>query len=209
MSKTGSKPTIAVDIDDVLAANAAGFAEYSNKKWGTRLTPDDYSEHWAEIWNVDYEEELRRRDEVVKDKLFVSYGFFNEAKPVLAKLSKKYRLVIATSTSRSSDVSDDTGEWIEKEFPGVFSEMYFATIWNDLKLHTLEKLKMTKADLVEQARAKYFIDDQPKHCFAAAELGVKSILFGDYKWNRSVELPNGVYRVKTWQAIEEFFDAEG
>lgn len=45
--------TIAVDIDDVLADNAAGFVTFSNERWGTNLTPDDYGEHWVKVWQVD------------------------------------------------------------------------------------------------------------------------------------------------------------
>jgi Holliday junction DNA helicase RuvA len=35
------KPIIAIDIDDVLAENARGFVEWSNKRFGTSLTTDD------------------------------------------------------------------------------------------------------------------------------------------------------------------------
>ena len=47
---------IAIDIDDVLAENAIGFVAFSNERWGTRLSVDDYSEHWSEMWRVDSEE---------------------------------------------------------------------------------------------------------------------------------------------------------
>lgn len=51
---------IAIDIDDVLAENAIGFVAFSNERWGTRLSVDDYSEHWSEMWRVDSEEAERR-----------------------------------------------------------------------------------------------------------------------------------------------------
>ncbi|MBC7869007.1 hypothetical protein H7X69_02425 [Candidatus Saccharibacteria bacterium] len=39
-----SKPTIAIDIDNVLAYNAKGFVEFSNQRWGTTLEVDDWSD---------------------------------------------------------------------------------------------------------------------------------------------------------------------
>lgn len=41
--------TIAVDLDDVLSASVPGFVAYSNKRWGTTLTLDDYDEDCAAI----------------------------------------------------------------------------------------------------------------------------------------------------------------
>ena len=68
------------------------------------------------------------------------------------------------------------------------------------------RLKATKADIVKQIGADYLIDDQPKHCFAAAEAGITSLLFGDYRWNRNVKLPEGVVKVRTWHEVLEYFD---
>lgn len=38
--------TIAVDLDDVLAISAQALVEYSNSRWGTRLTVEEYDEDW-------------------------------------------------------------------------------------------------------------------------------------------------------------------
>ena len=77
------KKTIAIDIDDVLAANAENFVEFSNKKWGTHLRPDDYTEHWAELWDVDFDEVEKRRDIIVSEKVFLKHRWFEDAKKVL------------------------------------------------------------------------------------------------------------------------------
>ncbi len=57
------KQTIAVDIDDVLSVNVPAFINFSNERWGTRLTIDDYSEHWGDMWKVDHDEWGRRAKE--------------------------------------------------------------------------------------------------------------------------------------------------
>ena len=210
MSKPANKKTIAVDVDDVLAANAAGFVKFSNERWGTNLRPDDYHEHWAEMWGVDHKEMLRRRGEIIKAKLFMSYDFHDDAKAALTRLSKTYKLVILTS--RTTDVSEDTVEWIKGYFGDLFSEMHFAGIWEKLnrsEAKVEDVIKITKGEIAQQIGADYLIDDQPKHCLAAAEAGIKSILFGAYKWNRDTKLVPNMVRVKNWQEVLEYFDAAG
>lgn len=202
-----SRPVIAVDIDDVLSASAKGFVEYSNKKWGTNLKPDDYDEHWAQIWQIDYEEELKRRDTILRERLFTRYSFFDEAKPALARLAKNYKLVIITS--RGSHISKDTKEWIGLHFENIFSEIHFAKIWDQNHLHTTEKLKLTKAELCREAGASYLIDDHPKHCIAAAKLGIRTLLFGNYGWNKDTKLVPGMVRVRNWKEVLEYFDESG
>lgn len=183
------KPTIAVDIDDVLAANAEDFAKFSNERWGTNLKPDDYTEHWAELWKVDFDEVERRREVIIKEKVFTTHRIFNEAKPALEKLARNYRLAIVSSRGRR--VQKDTIDWINKEFRSIFSEIHFAKIW-DKNRHVLESLKLTKAEICQEIGADYLIDDQPKHCIAAAQAGITSLLFGDYKWTRDVKsIDNG------------------
>jgi len=206
MPKPPLKQTIAVDIDDVLAANAEGFAEYSNKKWGTHLKADDYTEHWAELWKVDFNEVIRRREAIIEDKLFIKHRFFDEAKPVLKKLSIKYTLIIVSSRGRRQQA--DTIEWLHKEYGEIFSGIHFANIW-DRDMHVLEKIKLTKAEILTELGCDFLIDDQPKHCLAAAQAGITALLFGDYAWSRSVKLTENMVRVKSWHEVEEYFDAQG
>lgn len=194
--------TIAIDIDDVLAANAENFVKFSNKKWDTNLKPDDYSEHWAEMWKVDIEEVEKRRDIIIAEKVFIKHKAFEEAKAVLKKLAKNYKMVIVSS--RGPRVQADTIEWVHKNFQGIFSEVHFAKIW-DRPIHILEQLKMTKAETCQEIGADYLIDDQPKHCLAAAEAGIRTVLFGDYKWNRDVKLGPNMVRARNWNEVLEYF----
>src|SRR3989338_11006305 len=98
--------TIAVDIDDVLAANAEGFVEFSNQRWGTHLKPDEYTEHWAEMWGVDFEEVEKRRHIIIEERVFLKHRLFEEVRSVLKKLAKNHKLVIVSS--RGPRVQIDT-----------------------------------------------------------------------------------------------------
>ncbi len=200
------KPTIAVDIDDVLAANAEAFIDFTNKRWGTNLTPRDYTEHWIEVWQVDHEEEMRRIDAVHKAMIFKDYRHFPEAIPILKQLSEKYDLVVLTA--RQKVISRDTLDWIERYYKGIFSDVHFAGIWDGMNRDSHVRIKYTKGRVAKEIGADYLIDDQTKHCLAAAEAGIEALLFGNYPWNQLKKLPNKVKRVNDWQAVLEYFNAK-
>jgi 5'(3')-deoxyribonucleotidase len=204
--KPGSKKIIAVDVDDVLAANAEGFAEFSNSRWGTQLTPDDYTEHWAEIWGISQEETEERRQEIIRAKVFTKHRFFDEAKPVLRKLSRHFDLVVVSS--RGQLVQKDTVDWLKEEYGEIFSALHFADMWDRYDLKLEERLKGTKTDILVKIGAAYLIDDQPKHCLAAAEAGITAVLYGDYKWNRDTKLLRNMVRAKNWKEVLEYFEHE-
>lgn len=198
-----TKPTIAVDIDDVLASEAAFVIAYSNEHWGTHLRIEDYSEDWASLWNVDYEECKRRITELNQPGLQTTYPLIEGGEEVLQKLKQHYKMIILTSRPRSME--GEITEWFDRVFPEIFSGMHFTGFWETDKPggHLL-----TKGGLAKQIGADYLIDDQPKHCFAAAEVGVKAILFGDYAVSRNLDLPNNVTRCRDWQAVLEYFEHE-
>ncbi|MDQ5885809.1 MAG: hypothetical protein QG628_206 [Patescibacteria group bacterium] len=197
------KQVIAVDLDDVLASSASAFVEYSNKKWGTNLEVDDYSEHWAQMWGIDIAEALKRRDHIYEQQVQIKLRSMDNAKDVLVHLARNYRLIIVTS--RPIVLQKGTIEWIEKYYKGLFEDIHFAGIWDGK--HSLDHANtLTKASIIQELRADYFIDDHPKHCFAVAEAGVQSILFGDYSWSRGLKLPERVTRAENWNAIKEYFD---
>ena len=81
---TRPKPIIAIDIDDVIANNALGFVDYSNKKFGTHLTVDDYQDHWGEVWRTSHEETERRAVEYHESGHIATYSVIKGARETLA-----------------------------------------------------------------------------------------------------------------------------
>ncbi|HVS58298.1 MAG TPA: hypothetical protein VHD60_00990 [Candidatus Saccharimonadales bacterium] len=192
-----NKPIIAVDMDDVLAGHAEAFVAFSNATYGTRLTVEDYSDHWDKLWNVEREEIERRAAAFHAPGTTLQYRADQSAKHTLKKLKANFRLVIVTA--RSKGEVDITYQWINKHFVDVFSEVHFVPIW-EINNRT------TKADICRQIGAQYLVDDLAQHCNTAAEAGITALLFGDYPWNRGVAIAQGVRRVRGWQEVEEFFD---
>lgn len=196
-----SKKIIAVDLDDVLTINVPAFIEFSNERWGTNLTIDDFIEDWRTMWGVDTETLKARIEEWDKSKMMSEYKHFTEAKNVLLKLKNNYKLVI--TTSRRKKLTQITAEWIDKYFQDVFENVHHAGIFDGQKEGAhLE----TKADICTKVGADYLIDDHPKHCFAAARAGITALLFGEYPWSREDNLPKRVVRVRNWQEVAEYFD---
>ena len=207
MPKTASRQTIAVDVDEVLAQFAESFVEFSNQRWGTRLSPEDWDEHWSRLWGTEHRETDKRAQDIYRSDTFRRARRVDTAEEALRKLSSNYRLVVVTSRHRA--VSKDTLDWLEEHFGALFEEVHFAGIWDDLERSMHERLKATKTEICRQIGADYLIDDAPKHCIAVAGAGINAVLFGDYKWNRNVKLMPNMVRAKNWQEVLDYFDAKG
>jgi 5'(3')-deoxyribonucleotidase len=200
------KSVIAVDIDDVLADSAQDFIDWSNKKYNTKLTIEDYHEHWAKIWQVDNDETERRAIEYHCSGSLMKYKHNPYARKVLEKLRKNFKLIIVTS--RPAHMKEDTRTWIHNFYPNLFSDIdiSFAGMWDRINDNSR---KCTKGELSRELGADYIIDDQIKHCKAAAKFGIKALLFGDYSWNLTGnKLPRGITRVKDWNEVERYFNTE-
>lgn len=194
--------TIAVDIDDVILAEAAYIIRFSNDHWGHNLQDEDYIEDWASMWGVSDPDELERRIAGLhRPGVQTSYDLIDGAEEVLRWLTNSYRLVILSS--RRGSVQQETLDWADRRLPGIFEKSFFTGFWDNggSDNHLLTKGKMAK-----EIGAAYLIDDQPKHCIAAAQEGLVGVLFGDYGVSRNIDVPADVVRCKDWAAVKEYFD---
>jgi len=199
------RPTVGIDIDEVLSRSVEGFTAYSNKRWGTIHNAENYDEDWAMFWNVSMKEAQKRADEIYSSGVFSTYQPFEQALPVLRRLSATKDLLVITSRRRS--VASETDAWVRSHFPNIFRNIHYAGIWDDTT-NVRHKLNQTKADTCRELGVNYLIDDQLKHCIAAAETNIEAILFGNYNWNEISQLPAGVTRAIDWIAVEQYFDAK-
>lgn len=198
--------TIAVDIDDTLAEFAPAVIEYSNRTWGMNLTIDNYSENWADMWNVTPEERKRRGDAVESSNIQATLRHDEDAVRVLRELKDNYRLVVVSS--RPAHLQQVSIEWIGRHYPGIFDGIHFADMWNNRANIHLAHLA-TKAEICQELGVDYLIDDQPKHCIGVASVGIPTILFGDYPWNRHDMIPETVVRAYTWRDVHRHFAMVG
>jgi 5'(3')-deoxyribonucleotidase len=200
------KPIIAIDVDDVLARTNEGMMHFINRHFGTNLTWKDYEVegayegYWEMVWNVSKEEARERYGK------FVASGAVKDLIPVDGAIKAierlKQRFDLAIVTARSDDQIEHTHHWLDAHFPKTFNSVDFVSTWSPD--HTL-----TKAIICKQIGASYLIDDSIDHCRLAVEADIETILFGHYGWNKSKQLPKGIFRINTWPEVVEYFDGKG
>lgn len=191
-----NRTTIAVDIDEVLAQHNLRLAEWHNKTYGTNYTIENFiSDNLQDVWGTTYEEAEERVAAFHASEMHKELLPVDGAKEALELLKQKHDLVVITVRRRP--IVDITHEWLEEHFPDIFKSVHFIHYWDEAD-------KTSKAELCQKIGATHLIDDSLRNCTKAAEMGVKAMLFGDYAWNRTETLPNGVTRFKNWDEIKNF-----
>lgn len=198
-----SREVIAVDLDDVVSSQTDVFIDFSNERYNTQLTQDDFKEpgeywgYYERLWDVDKEEADRRFNEFLNERYPLRQIVSPQTAEALRRLKEHYDLEIVTS--RGQDYQEATIAWIQDHIPDVFRGVQFVDLW-----HT-NTVKATKAAICREIGAGYLIDDNVDHCNLAAEAGLCALLFGDWGWNSHQKLHPGVTRVADWRAVLEYF----
>ncbi len=206
MPKPATKPTIAVDIDEVISAQTENLIKFAQQKYGLDHSIDDfrgkksgeYWKYWGIVWGVTEEKEAEIVDAYYKQGGLLSQKPVTGALEALKKLKAKYKLVVITA--RHDHLVDDTHHWLKIHFPKTFDGIEFAQMPTSTD-------RETKAAICQRIGADYLIDDYIHHCNLAAEAGVKALLFDDYGWNLDIKPHAGVVKVADWPAVLRYFNA--
>jgi len=196
---------IAIDLDDVVAGFCPAFCEYANKVWGEAIHPGVYTEDWVGLFAIDGEEWQKRSDQVLQDaEFYEGLAVIDGAQEALGKLRKDFDIVAVTS--RHVAMKETTWAWLEKHFPGLVRELHFLGAYESIDSNSSHH--KTKDEICLKLGVDYLIDDQPKHVASVHQAGVGAILFGDYSWNRAVEVDKGVKRAKDWGEVSKILKAK-
>lgn len=194
-----SKEVLALDIDDVVVKHVEGFIQWSNTTYGTVLTPDDYSEAWHELWNIEKDQVEERKKLFFTDEIVGGFEIVEGAGEGLMALAGIKKIIGVTS--RRESLQPITEQVLEIVAPGAVDDIVFATFFRDG-----QKFTRSKAEICPQIGAMDLIDDHLKHCLSVSKAGVNAVLFGDYPWNTSSdELPKNIVRAKDWPAVLSHF----
>jgi uncharacterized HAD superfamily protein len=190
------KPVLAVDFDDVLFPFMDRFVPHYNEKYGESFCMDDYfTFEFHEVWGGT----SARAFECVSTFFHMPHDGIPPKEGSMqgvAALAERYELVIVTS--REEDLRPQTQKWLDEHFPGAFRELHLCGTYTPDVTR-----RRTKVEVVEELDAVALIDDSVRHVSEVAAAGRRALLFGDYAWNRSGELPSGVQRYAGWQSIVE------
>lgn len=180
---------IAVDFDDVLVPAAPSILDYYNATYGASVQLKDfYSE-----WDVPNEISIKRVDTYLRSPEYQTIQPFAEAVEALRLLSAQHDLHIVTG--RPDHLSEPTHFMLDKHFPGIFKTVQFTNFFG--------AKPRSKAEVCQELGVDALIDDHLHHATVVAACGILTLLFGDYPWNESDDLPSGVIRTKNWQQVDE------
>lgn len=193
----GAKPVLAVDVDEVLYPFMKLFIEHYNQSYGTDRTLEQFNSYVIEEnFPMSSDEKLERISSFVANGGFRNGLPLSKSKAAIEELAKSYDLVVVTS--RWKDWEQDTFDWLDRHYPKTFNNVHFANsiTWSRGDKHD-------KASICKELGAVAFIDDSVDNVEKVAETGIKSLLFGDYPWNRTDQLPENVRRVSNWDEVLE------
>ncbi|KAJ7139714.1 hypothetical protein C8R44DRAFT_765240 [Mycena epipterygia] len=187
-------PVIAVDLDDVLSQTNRMVAEWHNEKFGTKmdLSLFYYYYYWKNpFWGTPQETFDKVKDFYSTDAIFQAAPVPGAREGVQALKDMGYKLVIVTA--RTSEIADASWEWVEKHFPGIFTNLVFTGQFKDAhKLHHNEVLtNLTKSQVCADLKAQVLIDDSAENAIqcSTALSPTRVLLFGDYEWNKRISGP--------------------
>jgi hypothetical protein len=206
-----SELVVAVDIDDVLRHSVYPVSDAYAVQHGLKFEHpavmvngvlkgmlDVFKEgtpHLDEEDIIDHIEEILCRPEII------------DAEPIsgavegIASLSEKGKLVAVSSCP--AIIKNHTESWIEDWFKGRFEDVHIlGGRWGRGYL-------IDKWQKMQEFGATHIIDDLIQNSVKAGKIGAQAVLFGQYPWNQTDELPGHVTRCDDWPATVEYFDARG
>lgn len=189
------KQVIAVDIDEVLFPLTPTFMDYHNEVYKTQLTlAHKTCDFLEEIIGGTTAEMLAKMDDYLATRHYAGATPIPDARAVVRRLSKDYRLVLITA--RAASWREATERFIEEHFPGSFSDLLFCFGSNGPDDY------IGKRQLCERVNARVLIDDTLHNIQSTSGNGIHGVLFGDYPWNQHPGLPGHITRCPDWPAVE-------
>jgi len=192
---------IGIDIDDVLAAFNKGFINYYNKTFATNYRYEDLSDYNYSVLIKDIEPEaiFDRVFEFVYSPDFDKVQTIKGSQEGINSLKGNQLYVI---TSRSTDIKDETLNWLNKNFSGFEDVIFTNSFTQNTKLKAEKKSEAGKRLGIE-----YMVEDASHHAEDLANNGIKVILL-DAPWNRSLVNHELITRAQTWDDVIKQINGE-
>ncbi|XP_020680044.1 uncharacterized protein LOC110097811 [Dendrobium catenatum] len=196
------KIAVAVDVDEVLGSFIPALNKFVADRYSSYHTVSDYYIYeFFRIWNC-----TRAEAEIRVHDFFQTQYFTSGIHPIpgahtaLCNLSAFCNLSVVTS--RQNVIKDQTCDWIERHFPGLFKEIHFGNHF------ALDGKSRPKSEICRSIGAKVLIDDNPRYAVECAEAGIRVLLFdyhNSYPWCKddSVDSYSLVTKVHNWEEVEQ------
>ncbi len=201
-TKPHKKLVIAFDLDDVIVETAQDIIDHYNSRFGTKVTLQDYyDDDLTGVWGTeDRKMAVKRVNDYIETPEYYESLPIQQAISVITWLNRHHELHILTG--RPDFTEEATKNWLAKHFPDIFKTVTFTYFYGE------GAQKRSKGDICRQLGVDVLIDDHLGHALSAAEAGAKVLLFGDYPWNRSNNLPDSIRRVRNWHEVGQYFGVD-
>lgn len=193
-----TKDVLACDVDEVLFPLLDNFLEDYNQANST-----DIAAH--EFMTYDFDKPLGLSVPETIDTLYkylhTDHSHIEPLEGVedaLGRLSRNFELEIVTARHPQFEIA--TLHWLQDKLPVKFRSIKL------IGYAAIMEKPVTKAEICHEIGAVALIDDSVEHVTTCAENGVEGVLFGNYSWNQTDKLPQGVTRCESWQLVAEHFN---
>jgi hypothetical protein len=180
------KTLIAVDLDDVIFDCNGTLQVILVKEFRFSGTYSDFIKLNPDMINVAFK--------------FLYGKYHQDSLPVAGALeailtiTTKYRMTVITG--RSELVRVQTFEWLERNFPGVFTEVHFTNNF----LSTKKERCREKHHVCSSLGVQTIIEDSHDVAVKAASSNM-NVLLMDRPWNQDVPKHPNIHRIKRWNQV--------
>lgn len=195
-----SKEVLALDKDEVIFPFVREFSAWHNDVFGSSLKEEDfYTYEFEHILGVSISETVARVHRFLEQgRGHKEVSPIEQSVEAVTRLTSRFDVHIVTA--RHPSFERVTKTYLEEHFGGLITNLTMVG-----HVATMEVLRL-KAEVCEEIGAVALIDDSPWHLNQCVDRGIKGVLFGDYGWNRQVEVNPGIIRCSDWQAVVEYFN---
>lgn len=180
---------IGVDIDEVLTPFLPNMIKWSKRKPAV-LGVSKYPYVYRSIFGVSHEEGQKILYDFYKSQEFKNLPVIEKSQDCLLELKDKGYEIYAV-TGRQSFIRNDTEEWLEKNYPGIFSDLFMTD--------SFTSKEVSKSSVCIGMNIGSIIDDNMLTCLQCARHDITPINFiGEpvYPWC----FPNE-YSAMTWRDV--------
>jgi 5'(3')-deoxyribonucleotidase len=191
---------IAVDFDDVLVDSSKVLPEIYNEKFGTDLRYEDmYVGHYGRFGVSTQAAAIQRLHSVMQCDAYTGLKPSIEVVEVVRRLASQHELHVITG--RAGFLEPYTRAILDSNFPDCFTSLEHTNHFDDGDTTVVRR---SKAQVCKQIGVDMLIDDLPLHVEQVLQSGVgRVVLFGEYPWNQSSAMSNGMSRCRTWGEVEK------
>lgn len=196
------KLVVAVDIDEVLGNFLLALNTFIAEHYFLNHNIAEYHVYnFDKVWKCSLAEANVRVHEFFKSKHFRE-GIHPIPGAYQALFQLRSFCHFSIATSRQNVIKQQTIDWVERHYSGLFKEIYFG---NHFSFDGAEK---SKSEICRSFGAQILIDDNPRYAVECAENGIEVLLFdyhNSYPWCKisDVSLHPLITKVHNWQEVKQ------